>query len=472
MSSQPNILFILSDQHSQGVMGCYGNSAVHTPCLDALAEEGVVFDAAYCGSPLCVPSRLSMLTGRHPHGIGVWGLGDTIASNIPTWPVPLSIAGWHTLLCGRMHLAWPDRNHGFETRLCGDAYPTLRNHFADWTGPEDTTRRGLAVAEAGIGTARQDGDDDLAQGQALRFLHSLDPSRLKRPFALCVGFYRPHTPFCAPADLASLYDDLDPEVDDLDENLPDFYQSLYRHFGFANRPPTREEAVRAIRMYYAMVTGMDRRVGLICEALRAKGLWDNTLIIYSSDHGETLGRHGLWFKSNFYEESIRVPLIVRFPGGGRRGARVKDPVSLLDLFPTFCEIAGVQPYNFLDGESLMPLITGKGIGQDRSVFAEYADYGIHTPMRMIRKGRHKLIFAAGYDPVLFDLVEDPRERANLAGHPEHRATVESLMGELLKGWEPKAIRSKVMENQRNRDLFIAAEDAIREGSGTTGFPWG
>lgn len=472
-TENPNILLVMSDQHTPGVTGCHGNRAVQTPNLDALAAEGVVFDSAYCASPVCVPSRLSMLSGRFPHSIRVWGLADTMTSTTPTWPVPLSIAGWRTLLCGRMHLVWPDRAHGFETRLCGDAYPTIRNHFAHWRNPEPEIADSTAsVRDAGIGSSRHDAADDIATGHALKFLHEWKPSDQRRPFALCVGFYRPHTPFLAPPDLAALYDNLEPELPDPLEDLPPFYRSLSRHFGFENAALTNEQARQAIRSYYAMVTGIDRRVGMLCDTLKARGLWDNTIVIYTSDHGESLGRHGLWFKGNFFEESARVPLIVRCPERFRAGTRVSEPVSLLDLFPTFCELAGERPYDFLEGASLLPALVEGRIDPERAVFSEFCDYGIHTPTRMIRKGKWKLIFAAGYDPLLFDLEADPRENINLAGRTEHKDVVERLLAELLRGWNPETIRGQVLENQRNRDLFMAAEEAIKQATRKEGFPWG
>ncbi len=471
-SERPNILIICSDQHTPGVTGCYGNPNVRTPHLDALAEEGVTFDAAYCTSPVCVASRLSLLSGRHPHRIGVWGLADTIPSTTPTWPLPLTIAGWETVMCGRMHLVYGDRNHGFERRLCGDTYPTIRNHFAHWRNAEpEVTRAGHVIQESGLGTARHDAEDAIAEGFALKFLHSLNPAKQSRPFAMCAGFYRPHTPFLAPPDLAALYDNLEVEPAGSLEGLPPFYRSLARHFGLETNPPSEEDCRCAVRTYYAMVTGLDRRIGLICNALKQQHLWDNTIVIYTSDHGEMLGRHGLWFKGALYEESARVPLIIRMPKGMRRGTRVSEPVSLLDLFPTLCEIAGVEPYEFLDGISLMPALTGGSLPSDRPVFSEYSDYGIHAPTRMVRKGNYKLICAEWYDPLLFDLSSDPGEEHNLVGQPGMQGVLKDLLHEVLSDWKPSEIRRRVLENQRNRDILFSAEEAIRRATGTTEFPW-
>lgn len=469
---RPNILLICSDQHTPGVTGCYGNPHVHTPHLDTLASEGVTFDSAYCASPVCVASRLSMLTGRHPHRIGVWGLADTIPSTTPTWPVPLSISGWETIICGRMHLVYGDRNHGFERRLCGDAYPTMRNHFAFWTQKEPAvTHAGRVIQESGLGTARHDAEDAITEGFALKFLHGMNPVKQSRPFAMCVGFYRPHTPFVAPPGLAALYDDLELDPCGSVEELPPFYRSLSRHFGLEEDPPSKDDCRRAIRMYYAMVTGLDRRIGLICDALKQQGLWDRTIVIYTSDHGEMLGRHGLWFKSALYEEAARVPLIIRFPGNTGKGVHVNEPVSLLDLFPTLCEIAGVEPYEFLDGVSLMPALGGEPLPVDRPIFTEYADYGLHTPTRMMRKGSYKLIYADGFDPLLFDMTNDPGEKNNLAGQATMKDVVDSMLTDILAEWDPVQIRQRVLSNQRNRDLFMFAEEAIRRATGTAEFPW-
>ncbi|MBE7489759.1 MAG: Choline-sulfatase [bacterium] len=471
-SDRPNILIICSDQHTPGVLGCYGNAVVQTPHLDALAGNGIVFDSAYCASPVCVASRLSMLTGRHPGNIGVWGLADTIPSTTPTWPMALSAAGWETVISGRMHLVYGDRNHGFEHRLCGDAYPTMRNHFAHWRNQEpDVTRNVKAIAEAGAGIARHDAEDDIAQGFALKYLHQQNPARRTRPFALCVGFYRPHTPYSAPEELAGLYRDFEPEITGSLEDLPPYYRSLARHFGLEKDPPTPAQARRAVQVYYSMVTGLDRRVGLLCQMLRQQGFWDNTIIIYTSDHGDMLGKHGLWFKSSFYEESVRVPLIIHWPERFRKGIRIKEPVSLIDLFPSLCDLAGIEPYDFLDGSSFLPALKGAPLEPGREVFAEYADYGIHSPMRMIRNERYKLIYCHQQDPLLFDLVDDPGETVNRANDPELADTVRSMKERLLSDWNPESVRERVLLNQQYRDILMQAEDSIRAATGTAGFPW-
>jgi choline-sulfatase len=472
MPDKPNILLIMSDQHTPHVTGYFGHPFVKTPNLDRLASEGVVFTEAYCTSPVCVASRLSMLTGRHPHRIGVWGLADTIPSTTPTWLLPLSIAGWETIICGRMHLVYGDRNHGFERRLCGDAYPTMRNNFAHWKNEEpEVTKAGRVIREAGPGTARHDAEDAITEGHALKFIHGLNPAKQSRPFAMCVGFYRPHTPFLAPPELLELYQDLPPCQWDSAEQLPPYYQSLRRHFGLETDPPTPKDCDRAAQAYFAMVTGLDRRIGSILNALEQQGILDDTIVIYTSDHGEMLGRQGLWFKGCLYEGAVCVPLIIRYPKRWEPQRYDFVPVSLLDLFPTFCEIAGIEPYPFLDGFSLMPELEGHESDPTRSIFAEYADYGIHTPMRMIRKGSYKMIYADGYDPLVFNLANDPHERNNLSSKPEPQAIIRHMKEEILRDWNPSEIRQRVLQNQQNRDLFLSAEEAIRKATGTTGFPW-
>ena len=470
--NKPNLLFIMSDQHTPGVTGCYGNSVVHTPNLDRLAAEGVQFDAAYCASPLCVPSRLAMLSGRHPHNLGVWCLGDTMRSDTPTWPVPLSVAGWRTVLCGRMHLVWADRNHGFEERLCGDEFTSMQNQFGHWRETEVyNARSGHGVSDAHVGTGPHDAEDENTESKALEFIRGYKSSTDKRPFALCVGFYRPHAPFVAPQELASLYADFQPPVGETTANLPPFYKSIAAHFDLVNWAPSDDDARRAIRHYYAMVTGIDQRIGRLVTALRDEGILDNTIIVYTSDHGESLGRHGMWFKSTFYEESVRVPLIVRYPMGFQHGLRVSSPVSLLDLFPTFCEVAGVTPYEFLDGKSLMPALTSTQTAADRPVYAEYSAYGLHEPTRMVRRGKYKMMFARGYTPVLFDLEADPREEKNLADDPAHKGIGQELLSLLQSDWDADTVRKRVLANQRNRDLFVDAEKAIHLVTGDKTWPW-
>jgi choline-sulfatase len=471
-SRKPNILVLMSDQHTPFITGCYGDSSVQTPNLDRLATEGVTFDAAYCNSPLCVPSRLSMLSGKHPCNIGVWCLGDTMRSDTPTWPMMLSIAGYKTALSGRMHLVWPDHNHGFEEVLCPEKYTSVKNQFGYWKEPNVyNALSGHSVADARVGTTVHDDKDQSAEEHAIAFIREHATGNDARPFALCASFYRPHPPFMAPQELADLYSGLDPDVSGSIDDLPPIYRSIAAHFDLIDWKPTNDEAQRAIRFYYAMVTGVDQRIGRILKAIEDTGQLENTIVIYTSDHGESLGRHGLWFKSVFYEYSARVPLIIRYPSRFQRGARIASPVSLVDLFPTLCELAGVEIYPFLDGSSLVPALENGSIDENRCVFSEYSAYGLHEPTRMVRQGKFKLMYARTYDPVLFDLSSDPDEKINLARSPAHAGVLNTMMPILTKDWNADGIRARVLENQRNRDLFVAAEAAIQTARNDKNWAW-
>ena len=338
MSERPNILFLLSDQHSPRVMGCAGDPTVRTPHLDALAESGVMFENAHCGSPLCVPSRMSMMTGRHCSDIDVWTNSCFLSSNIPTFCHSLGAAGYENLLAGRMHFMGADQMHGFHRRLIGD----VGSYAIGGPGPNfiNIPRAGCGmdracVEVAGPGRSTYQAYDDAVLEACEQYLTQRAHDGGDRPFFLTAGFVLPHCPFVAPKKLYDYYY----------ENLP--LPQMPEGY-FADMPPAMqkwreergihdlsEEEIRAARAgYYGLVEYFDGIVGRLMARLEATGLLDNTIVIYSSDHGESAGENGLWWKGQFYQSSVGVPFIVSAPGRFPAGLRRRENISLLDLGPT------------------------------------------------------------------------------------------------------------------------------------------
>lgn len=475
MPDRPNILIVMADQHSPDIIGAAGNADVHTPHLDRLADEGVLCSQAYCNNPICVPSRMSFLTGQTTQQIECWSLSDTMRSDLATWPVMLGAAGYDTAMSGRMHCWYPDKHFGFHERLCGDKLTRLAQWTYDIYRPGTQRDRVLSQftdvfyqefrnGRFGVGENKVIAADRETTDEAVRYIQQRESNAT--PFALCVGYFSPHTPFTVPAEMYERYANLDVDPTELDPLLPDFMQDFARHSG-ADEPFPAELQIQAVRAYYALVTYLDGLVGEMLDALEATGQLDNTLVVYTSDHGEMLGRRGLWYKNQLLEPSIRTPLIARLPGRVRQGEREDAVVSLLDIHPTLSELAGQEPWPEAAGDSLVPLLAGtsrEGF-DDRPVFVEYADFGIGQPAACIRRRHLKLIRVRNYAPVLYDLAADPEETRNVYADPEYAGEVARLESDLAKHWDPEDTWRRVVRNQERVDLIRASRNLALERAG-------
>ncbi len=448
--NRPDILVIMSDQHNKQVLGCYGDPVARTPNLDRLAGAGFRFDQAYCPAPLCVPSRMSFMTARNPSANQVWHNGHVLSSGIPTWPDHLNWAGYETTLIGRMHFLGPDQRHGFTRRLLGD----LR---APWKYIPRVAcgQCGASVRVAGTGTSAYAWYDEQVADAACEFIRQRARGRSDVPFAATVGFLQPHAPYVAPPDLFEYYlARLAPP--DAEENPP---EQVSRH----RRMHAFEEGIGAMQAqaaraaYYGMCENLDRLIGKILGALEDSGLADRTWVVYCSDHGDMLGEHGCWFKSTYYEGSAGIPLIIRPPGGLPALAASETLTSLMDLGPTFCDLADAPPMAAADGQSLGGVLAGIHETVNRTaVFAELShdQYAPEVPSRMIRSGPWKLwqaIYPDGPQTVMFNLEDDPRETRNLAEYPEYAGIRADLSAALLRDWRPELVQC--LSGRHRRDVI-------------------
>ena len=474
---RPNFLIIMSDEHGPMFSGTYGNPLVQTPSMDRLATRGATFDAAYCNAPLCVPSRLSFMTGRYVSRCRGWDNATPLPSDAITWPYLLRSVGYDAVLSGKMHLIGPDRLHGFREQLAYDPHGGGSRDAATagrlglstegmhpiylWKdGIPVATEPWPSVADARAGTGPMIEADDSIEAAALAYLR--DPARRSQPFALCVGFVAPHFPFVVPDRYFSMYY---PEMTDMPdlppghlEDLPPAAHRLRRAFGFHGY--TEDQVLRARAAYYGLVTYVDDKIGRLLDALEERGLDDNTVVIYTSDHGESLGEHGLWRKMNFYEQSARVPLQVSGPGVVPAGRRVANPVSLVDLTATILEMAGV-PAEWrrspeTDGDSLLPLMRGESAEWKDEAFAEHLAHGTDRARAMLRQGSWKLCYSHGNPPELelYDLESDPGEFTNLAGYPSHREVQDALLARIMELWgDPDRLTREIVSGQETRLLI-------------------
>jgi choline-sulfatase len=452
----------MADQLAARSLPAYGNTVAKTPNLDALAEEGVVFESAYCNSPLCAPSRASLLAGRLPSRIGAYDNGAELAASIPTLAHYLRGCGYFTCLAGKMHFIGPDQLHGFEERLTTDVYPAGSDWIPDWSLPLDERLPWYhdmsSVLEAGISeaTLQLDYDEEVAF-RSVRKLYDLARSDDDRPFLLLVSFTHPHDPFEMPRGYWARFDDVDlPRVPALPLDEVDPHSRRIRIMCGTDEAGLGEDAIRRARHgYYAAVSYVDDKLGELLRALELTGLRDQTIVLFASDHGEALGERGLWYKMTFFEDSARVPLV--FHGPKRfMPRRVAENVSLVDLLPTLVELAdgSFEPVDPLDGASLLPVLHGRTQPSD-AVAAEYLAEGTHAPCVMLRRGPFKYINCPGDPDQLYDLSRDPLELDNLAadGHP--------LAGEARDRWRLDELHDEIVASQRRRLLVAHALAAGR-----------
>jgi choline-sulfatase len=456
----PNILILMADQMAPAFLPIYGHPLVRAPNIEALARSGVVFDSAYCASPLCAPSRASFMSGLLPSRTRVYDNAAEFGADIPTFAHALRARGYRTLLSGKMHFCGPDQLHGFEERLTTDIYPADFNWTPDWDRPEHRPswyHNMSSVRDAGpcVRSNQLDFDDEAAF-MAERAIFDLARSRDRRPFLLTASFSHPHDPFAVPQRYWDLYRDEDIEMPAPGAARDPHSRRLRHVCAMEAEPVTEAQARAARRAYYGAIAYVDDLIGRLMEALRLAGLAEDTIVVLASDHGEMLGERGLWYKMSFLEGGCRVPLVIAAPGRFEP-RRVAASASLVDLMPTLIELSGgnVQSLGLgLDGRSLAPHLRGAG-GHDEAI-GEYLAEGAIAPIVMIRRGRFKFIHSPADPDQLFDLAHDPGELENLADDPAHAALGVDFRAEVAKRWDLAELDARVRSSQRRRRLVDAA----------------
>jgi choline-sulfatase len=444
-SRPKNVLFLLSDQHRPGSLGLQGDPFAHTPNLDALAHTGMRFEQTYCSNPVCTPSRASILTGLYTHNHRAWNNATPWPFEIRTMAHHFSRAGYVSGLIGKMHFV-DAQTHGFDYRLdfndwyqylgpktklfaeelsranSGSGLPQIDDLWRDfgdpWKGVRETDGRKGAVH---IGRAskipEQDHFESFVARESARFLKRFG----KQPFFLISSYLKPHDPFMPPERFANMF-----RAENM--GLPETYGKVKldsvpneirrRILNDPANPEIKDPALarQRIAMYYGNLAHLDDCLGRVLAALRELDLEKDTIVIYSSDHGEMLGEHGLWHKFVFYEPSAGVPLFVRVPGLTREGSRSRAPVSLVSLLPTLLDLCGLPIPPGLDEEPLTPFLREPEREAKRPVYSEFA-LTTKNAKYMIRRGEWKYSFYVNDMPELYNLSADPEEMNNLAFDP-------------------------------------------------------
>ena len=466
--TRPNILVIMTDQQRGDALGCAGHPVLQTPHLDAIAAQGVRFANAFTVSPLCMPARASFLSGAYPHNHGLWTNRATPSNELPagdeTVFQQLRRAGYHTGHIGKGHYySWNLVSHlkereGYVHGLGFDyVHETTGPHFArhirslmtdHWErlGIYQTFKAGYGLGSgSGPGGRRRPWDitphplsveehlDSYVGRIGKEFIESYQGSQ---PFALFVGFGGPHEPWDAPGVYATMYDpaQIPPPIPAAEPGpwVPEAAAARMRAGRIEGLGGPQAQQVRA--NYYGKITLIDHWVGQIVDAVERRGWTNSTLVVFLSDHGEMAGDHQRLHKVVFYESSIRVPLLVSWPGHTTPGAVADGLAESIDVVPTLLEAAGAPPMLRALGRSLWAALREPPARRRDDVLSEVrAEQGGAVNTLMLRTERYKYALdQEGEGYLLHDLQEDPREQVNLIGHPAHHALEADLRERLFR----------------------------------------
>lgn len=446
-------------------------SVVKMPNLMEMAKDSVVFDSAYCNAPLCAPSRFAMVTGQLPHRIGAYDNASQLSSESLTYAHYLRSLGYHTSLSGKMHFIGADQLHGYEQRLTADIYPGDFGWSVDWDKHDmrlDYYHNMASVTDAGVCVRSNQIDyDEEVMYRAKNYLYDHVRRNKDQPFFLTVALTHPHDPYTTRREWWDLYDDVEiplPKHEPASADLEPHAKRLQKVIDLEGKPLSNEAKRRARRAYFGNCSYVDHNVGQLRKVLDECDLTDDTIIIFSGDHGDHLGERSLWYKMTFYEMSARIPLMVYAPKHFSP-RRVKESVSSLDFLPTFVDLATggqadkvIHPELPMDGTSLFPYLQG-GTGTD-VVRCEYMGEGTIAPLFMIRSGKYKFIYCPT-DPVeLYDVEADPKERRNLAKDQQYQDLAASFLYDIKDRCDITAITKDVLKSQRSRRI---AHEALSKG---------
>ena len=464
--TQPNLLIFMVDQMAGTLLDDDMIDHLHIPNMRKLIDQGVKFDNAYSSSPLCTPARGSFMTGMLPSRNGIYDNAAEFKATLPTFAHYLRDLGYQTALSGKMHFVGPDQMHGFEERLTTDIYPADFGWTPNWDDPLERIdwwyHNLSSVTDAGVSEiSNQLEFDDEATYQAKLQLYRYGRRKDNRPFALCVSFTHPHDPYVSRQEYWDLYD-VDkipmPKVEALSYADQDPHsQRLYDAVDHNKFNVTADNIRDARHAYFANISYLDSCMGEILDVLDKCDFQDNTQIMICADHGDMLGERGLWYKMNFFENSVRVPLVISAPRSFK-SCNIKTPVTTHDILPTLVELAGGDPKGLaceIDGQSMVELAKGNE-DPNRSVYAEYCAEGSVAPMIMIRKGKFKFVHCPADPDQLYNLETDPLELNNLASKAEHKTVVEEFTAELNANWDLEEFTRDVKHSQHCRQIVDRA----------------
>lgn len=446
---RPNVLVIVSDEHNAGVMGCADDPIARTPHLDALAARGVLFSAHYCASPICTPARQSLTTGKYVSRHNVWGNTVGVPNNWPSLPRVITAAGYEAFLIGKMHYKG-GRDYGFTVLDKGKGggrekgepaeektpKPRPRERLPAGVFPDNGDKLGGEFTPLGEDTTMDSFVDVKRRDDAVTFLRGRKPDA--KPFLLVVGFITPHYPLVAPPEYLAHFQDRVPPPDvpaGYLDALPLNYKHLRNDRKLEHVPP--ETVQRAREAYYARVEWADHQIGNVLSALATSACASNTVVVYTSDHGENLGEHGLWWKNCLYDTGARVPLIISWPTRWKGGQVRTGACGAVDLVQTLAEVAGAKTPADWNGRSMVPWLDDPSFAWRDLAVSEYYSGYIASGIAMIRRGDWKYVYHTradaqhGPERELYNLRTDPKELHNLSADPQQDTRMRELHAALV-----------------------------------------
>lgn len=474
-----NLLFLFSDEHEARVLGAAGHPLARTPNLDRLAERGVRFTSAWTPSPLCVPARASLATGRYVHDIGYWDNALAYDGRVPGWGHRLQAEGLRVEAIGKLHYRNESDPTGFDRQIepthildgIGQVWGSVRDPM-----PESMGRSPL-FSRFGAGESSYNRYDRRIAEHAVRWLEERARSPDEKPWVLFVGFVAPHFPLVVPQSYIDRYP-LDAIA--LPKLLPregfrrhPWVEAQARHMDHDASLASDERRRLALASYYGLCTFLDEQIGRVLEALAATRLEASTRVIYTSDHGDNLGARGMWNKCLLYRESTGIPLIVAGPDVPR-GKLCATSVNLVDVYQSALDCVALAPPPAearLPGKSLFR-IASEPYDAERPGFSEYHAVGSVSGAFMLQRGRFKYHHYVGFAPELFDLESDPEEARDLATDPRYRDTLARFESDLRAMLDPEEVDRRAKRDQAQLvERFGGREKALRTGTpGATPVP--
>lgn len=450
--SSKNLLVLLSDEHNKRMLGISGHSHVQTPNLDKLATQGTLFENAYCNSPICVPSRAILATGRYNSEIGYWDNADPYDGKIPSWGHRAVEGNCDAISIGKLHFLDDQAPTGFSEQInplnvvngVGDLLGLIRQELP--------VRKGAAnmAKDVGSGETTYSNYDKKIAEDAKKWISNR--KKTDKPWVLFVSFVCPHFPLIAPEEFYNMYPENEMPWPILYEeekrSQHPYYKAMRKCMNYDDY--FDEEKVRkATSAYFGLCSFLDHNIGIVLSALEKSEFSDETNIIYTSDHGDALGMRGMWGKSTMFEESAGIPMIIKGPNVPK-SKKSKTPVSLVDIFPTVIDSLKLDKNstdNNLPGMSLLKISNDKD-DYERIVLSEYHAAASPVGAFMLRKGKYKYVyFAEGYSSQLFNLEEDQYEENDLALDLNYKAILEEFHGHLIKICDPEVVNKRAKKEQ-------------------------
>ena len=450
--SSKNLLVLLSDEHNKRMLGVSGHSHVQTPNLDKLANQGTLFENAYCNSPICVPSRAILATGRYNAEIGYWDNADPYDGKIPSWGHRAVEGNCDAISIGKLHFLDDQAPTGFSEQInplnvvngVGDLLGLIRQELP--------VRKGAAnmAKDVGSGETTYSNYDKKIAEDAKKWI--LNRKKTDKPWVLFVSFVCPHFPLIAPEEFYNMYPENEMPWPILYEeekrSQHPYYKAMRKCMNYDDY--FDEEKVRkATSAYFGLCSFLDHNIGKVLSALDNSEFSNDTNILYTSDHGDALGMRGMWGKSTMFEESAGVPMILKGPEIPI-SKKIKTPVSLVDIFPTVIDslkLSKKKKDDDIPGKSLLKISNEKD-DYERIVLSEYHAAASPVGAFMLRKGKYKYVyFAEGYSSQLFNLEEDQYEENDLALDLNYKAILKDFYGHLIKICDPEEVNKRAKTEQ-------------------------